>query len=74
MTFELRPYQLDAEHEARSFLARGLKRIALYLPTGGGKTLTATSIITKAVAKGRKVVFLANRKQLIQQTSAVLNR
>jgi len=72
--FSLRPYQLDAEHETRLALAGGLKRVALYLPTGGGKTLTATSIITKAVAKGRKVVFLANRKQLIQQTSAVLSR
>ena len=74
MTFELRAYQLNAEQETRLAMARGLKRICLYLPTGGGKTLTATSIIQKAVAKGRKVVFLANRKQLIQQTSAVLNR
>jgi DNA repair protein RadD len=74
MTFELRPYQLDAENEARLALAGGAKRICLYLPTGGGKTLTATSIITKAVAKGRKVVFLANRKQLVRQTSEVLAR
>lgn len=74
MTFALRAYQLNAEHETRLALARGLKRVALYLPTGGGKTLTATSIITKAVAKGRKVVFLANRKQLVQQTSDVLTR
>ena len=74
MTFNLRPYQEFAEHEARIALAGGAKRVALYLPTGGGKTLTATSIIIKAVAKGRKVVFLANRKQLVLQTSAVLHR
>lgn len=74
MSFDLRPYQQHAEHEARSALAGGKRRVALYLPTGGGKTLTATSIIQKAVAKGRKVVFLANRKQLIYQTSAVLHR
>lgn len=72
MTFELRPYQHAAEQRARLALARGLRRVCLYLPTGGGKTLTATSIITKAVAKGRKVVFLANRKQLVKQTSEVL--
>lgn len=72
--FELRPYQLDAEQQARNALAGGAKRVVLYLPTGGGKTLTATSIITKAIAKGRKVVFLANRKQLIHQTSAILHR
>ena len=74
MTFELRPYQQHTEQEARSALAGGLKRICLYLPTGGGKTLTAISIIKKAVAKGRKVVFLANRKQLVGQTSKVLYR
>ena len=74
MTFELREYQHRAEHEARSCLAEGLKRICLYLPTGGGKTLTATSIIKKATAKGRRVIFLANRKQLVRQTSEVLRR
>jgi len=74
MSFDLRPYQRHAEQEARIALARGCRRVVLYLPTGGGKTLTATSIIQKAIAKGRKVVFLANRKQLIYQTSAVLHR
>ncbi len=74
MTFNLRPYQQEAEQQARQALARGLRRVCLYLPTGGGKTLTATSIITKALSKGRKVVFLANRKQLIKQTSEVLTR
>ena len=72
--FELRPYQTEAEQQARIALARGFKRVALYLPTGGGKTLTATSIIQKALAKGLKVVFIANRKQLVLQTSAVLGR
>ena len=74
MTFTLRPYQQTAEQQARIALAGGKRRIVLYLPTGGGKTLTATSIIQKANAKGRKVVFLANRKQLVAQTSAVLTR
>jgi superfamily II DNA or RNA helicase len=74
MHFDIRPYQQGAEQAARTALAGGCRRIVLYLPTGGGKTLTATSIITKAVAKGRKVVFIANRKQLVAQTSAVLSR
>jgi superfamily II DNA or RNA helicase len=74
MHFNLRPYQATAEQQARIALAGGCRRIVLYLPTGAGKTLTATSIITKAVAKGRKVAFVANRKQLVAQTSAVLAR
>ncbi|WP_301101086.1 DEAD/DEAH box helicase [Propionivibrio sp.] len=72
--FKLRAYQTNAEQLIRSSMARGARRTALYLPTGGGKTLTATSIITQANNKGRKVVFLANRKQLINQTSAVLTK
>jgi DNA repair protein RadD len=74
MSFDLRPYQQHAEQEARIALARGSRRVVLYLPTGGGKTLTAISIIQKAVSRGRKVVFLANRKQLIYQTCAQLHR
>ena len=74
MSFELRPYQLDAEQQARVALAGGKRRVVLFMPTGAGKTLTATSIITKATAKGRRVVFVANRKQLVAQTSAVLHR
>jgi DNA repair protein RadD len=74
MSFELREYQHRAENETRSCLAQGLKRVCLYLPTGGGKTLTATSIIGKANARGRRVVMLANRKQLVKQISDVLHR
>ena len=70
--FKLRDYQIDAEQMTRSAMARGARRIVLYLPTGGGKTMTAASIITKALAKGTKVVFVANRKQLVAQTSKVL--
>lgn len=74
MNFNLRPYQQRTVEQARLGLARKIRRITIYLPTGGGKTLIAVSIIGKAVAKGRKVVFLANRKQLVAQTSAILYR
>ena len=75
MTFEgSRPFLAHTEQQARNTLARGAKRVVVYLPTGGGKTLTAITIIQKAVDKGRKVVFLANRKQLVRQTTALLHR
>lgn len=69
---KLRDYQVAAEQMTRSAMAGGARRVVMYLPTGGGKTLTAASIIAKALIKGNKVVFLANRKQLIKQTCAVL--
>ena len=57
--FTLRKYQLSAEQGIRISMARGPRRIVLYIPTGGGKTLTATSIMKQAVAKGRKVATIA---------------
>lgn len=71
---ELRPYQESALLKTRSALARGVRRAFLYLPTGGGKTVTGEAIIRGAVAKGTRVLFIANRKQLVAQASAHLTR
>jgi len=73
MSIDLRPYQSDLVDNTRLSLARGNRRVVVYLPTGAGKTRTAAAIIGMALAKGRKVVFVANRKQLVLQTSAVLH-
>ncbi|MBO3704278.1 MAG: DEAD/DEAH box helicase [Candidatus Accumulibacter sp.] len=73
MSIDLRPYQSDLVDNTRLSLAGGNRRVVLYLPTGAGKTRTAAAIICMALAKGRKVVFVANRKQLVLQTSGVLH-
>lgn len=44
------------------------KRPVLKLPTGSGKTLIATSIIRNAVAKGKRVLFVVDAVELIDQT------
>lgn len=46
----------------------------LVCPTGGGKTIIAADIIHSAFSKGSRVVFLAHRKELIDQTSEKLSR
>lgn len=71
---KLRPYQSTALDALRSSLARGNKRVMLYSPTGSGKTVTAEAMIRGAVAKGKRVAFIANRKQLVGQASAHLTR
>lgn len=73
MTSDLRPYQAAFVDHLRRLLARGKRRVIGYLPTGAGKTHTAVAIIRRTLAKGRKVVFVANRKQLVDQTSKVLS-
>lgn len=70
--FVLDDYQLEAVNGARGELGRGGKRCLIVLPTGGGKTVVASEVIHRAVAKERRVLFLAHRRELILQTSAKL--
>lgn len=65
----LRPYQEEAEEKLREALRRKVRRLMLYSPTGSGKTEMAMSLIRKAVAKGKRVLFLCNRIGLVQQAS-----
>jgi len=46
----------------------------LYSPTGSGKTETAFGMIQAAIAKGKRVAFIANRKELVHQASRRLTR
>lgn len=71
---QLRAYQAGALDRLRSALARGNRRMMLYSPTGSGKTETAIAMILAAVAKGRRVAFIANRKELVHQASRRLSR
>lgn len=68
-TLTLRPYQEEAIFKTRSSLAGGNRRVVLYLPTGGGKTVIAAGIIRNARAKGKRVIFVCNRVELVLQTA-----
>jgi superfamily II DNA or RNA helicase len=70
---ELRDYQTEALDGLRAKLGRGVRRIALVAPTGAGKTTIAGAMIKGAQAKGRRCIFLAHRKELIEQCSARLD-
>lgn len=71
---DLRPYQSAALESLRRSLATGHKRPILVSPTGSGKTVMAKGIIESATTKGRRVMFLAPRRELIKQTSRTLER
>ncbi|MBS0348951.1 MAG: DEAD/DEAH box helicase [Proteobacteria bacterium] len=70
---QLRGYQERGLEKIRAILARH-RRVMLYSPTGSGKTEMGFAMILGAVAKGRRVVFLANRKELVRQASRRLTR
>jgi superfamily II DNA or RNA helicase len=68
VTIQFRDYQLRAIHDARVKIGAGVRRIVLNAPTGAGKTCIAAGIVQSAIAKGKRVLFLAHRRELIEQT------
>ena len=63
----LRPYQLALVDNARRSVGAGNRRLLIVLPTGGGKTIVASEIVTGAVGKGNNVLFLVHRRELAFQ-------
>lgn len=70
--FALRPYQVDAIQKCRAAFRDGGKRVVLLLPTGGGKTCVATEVVRGALEKGSPVVWLAHRRELVDQACRTL--
>lgn len=67
MAHALRPYQEKADAEIVAAWASGHKRVFLQLPTGGGKTVMFNHRATVAARKGKRVLIIADRRELIQQ-------
>lgn len=68
----LRAYQQDGVQRMRERIAAGAKRVLACGPTGMGKTVLAAAVIVGAVRKGKRVLFLAHRRELINQCYAKL--
>lgn len=71
---ELRACQVRAIYGLRNGVAAKHRAQCLMLPTGGGKTVTAFDLIRKALAKGKRALFVADRTVLVNQASAVADR
>ncbi len=67
-------YQEAAVRDLRAAFARGAKAPLLVLPTGGGKTVCFTYLTARAAERGKRVLLLAHRKELVSQISAALDR
>lgn len=71
---ELRPYQAESVEQLRNGIRNGHRAQMLVAPTGAGKTMIATSMIRDANRKGTDTYFIVDRVQLVNQTSAMLDR
>ena len=65
----LRDYQLRAIDGTRAELRRGKTRIVLCLATGAGKTRTASAIVAGALSKGKRVLWIAALRELLDQAA-----
>lgn len=73
MKVTLRPYQENAIEEIKYRFLCGDKRVCLVAPTGAGKTTIAAELIKRTIAKGKRVLFMAHRTELIEQCASRLD-
>src|SRR4051812_23859708 len=68
----LRPYQIDVVEKLRTSFRNGSQAPLLVLPTGAGKTVVFSFIVKGTVAKRKRVLIVAHRRELIRQASRKL--
>lgn len=67
-----RPYQSKAKADIYENWKDGPIRQLLVMPTGGGKTVTFVDIIKDFLSKGKRVILVAHREELIFQAHNTL--
>lgn len=70
----LRPYQNDAVEGLRAGFRAGHTRQVLSASTGAGKSVIMLSMVRHAVEKGSRTIFICERRNLVEQFSAHLDR
>jgi len=70
----LRPYQAEIAGSIRSQFLSGLRRVLMVAPTGGGKTVIFTHMVSQMIAKGKTCMILCNRKELIKQAYSKISQ
>lgn len=71
---KLRGYQVESIAHTRQALQSGSKRVVLGLATGAGKTVIAATIIQRALDKGKRVWFLCDNMELVEQSVETFER
>lgn len=70
----LRSYQAEAIRQAREAIASGKRAPLIVKPTGSGKTRVGVEIAMGAVSRGNRVLWLAHRRELVEQAVESLVR
>lgn len=70
----LHPHQSQSVQAISARYRSGARRVLFVLPTGGGKTVVFSHIISRIAASGGRVLVLVHRRELLAQAGASLNR
>jgi DNA repair protein RadD len=65
MPTALRPYQESGVEAARAAFGAGARSVLVVAPTGAGKGTIASHVIQAAISKGRHVVFIVHRGEIM---------
>jgi len=71
---KLRPYQEDLVNKIRASYKEGKKSTLAVAPTGAGKTVIFSYIASTVAARGKRVLILVHRIELLRQTSRALTK
>ncbi|HVL14060.1 MAG TPA: DEAD/DEAH box helicase family protein [Gemmata sp.] len=74
MPIELRPYQAELLHDVEAEIADRQRRVAVTLPTGGGKTRVFAAQAERWIARGKRVALYTNRRLLLDQAADVFGK
>lgn len=69
----LRPYQNTAICALRSEIAHGKKHLVLCAPTGAGKTVMFSYMVSGAIQKGKRCLIITHRFELLTQAGGTLS-
>lgn len=70
--YQLRPYQNKLVTESRKHLANGKVGVLIQSPPGSGKSVVIAEIVRLATEKGGTVLFLAHRRELLDNIRETL--
>lgn len=70
----LRPYQQKAIDNCRAAYGRGERAALLVMPTGAGKTMTASTVVHGAAARKNATWWLTHRRELSDQASRTFHQ
>jgi DNA repair protein RadD len=69
MAVTLRPYQLAVVEALRAAYGAGRRAPVAVMPTGAGKTIVFSAVAESGSSRGKSILILAHRRELIKQAS-----